>query len=210
MPNVLFELDRLRQTLRSRGIPDGMIEGIVEKASMEITTALRSHANKAMEQAVEAGVNKQSADFVNELMIDSSMMHIITESGNTSFPEPPKPMLPHLLKNAKPLKDGSGVYKVVPVGSPSREPKKVSMNIYDAMKRVNAERIENAKAQYQNIAPTASKFRTATSKQDAGSQWVLPARDNDFSEELRNINHELEQEAERIIQDIVRSYEDSF
>lgn len=210
MPNVLFELDRLRHTLISKGLPDGIVEGIVEKANAEINFALQEHAHTAMQQAVELGVEKSSAEFVNELQIDGNLMRIVTESGNTRFPDPPKPMLPYLLKNAKPLKDGSGVYKIVPVGSKSKEPKKISMNIYDAMKRVNAERIENAREQYKAVAPEKSKFRTATSKQDSSTKWVLPARDNDFTEELRNINKNLEQEAERIIQDIVRSYEESF
>jgi hypothetical protein len=210
MANLLFELDRLRGTLRSKGLPEGIIEGIVNKANAEITSAMKDHADAAMQRAVEAGVEKGSAEFINELHIDSNLMQIITESGNTSFPEPPKPMLPHLLKNGKPLKDGSGVYKVIPVGSPSKQPKKTSMNIYDAMKQQHAERVENARRQYDKMAPEGSKFRTATSKQDSNSRWVIPAKENDFSSELSDINKGLETTLEQLIQDILRSYEESF
>jgi len=208
--NLMFELDRLRQTLRSKGFDDGIIEGIVSKANSEIQSAMRTHAESAMQQAIEAGVEQDSAQFINELQIDSNLMQLVTESGNTSFPEPPRPMLPFLLKNAKPMKDGSGVYKVIPVGTPSTKPKKTSTNIYDSMKQINAERIEAARDRYSAVAPKASKFRTATSKQDASSSWVQPAKTKDFSEEVRNINKQLEETLDQLIRDIVRSYEDGF
>jgi len=144
------------------------------------------------------------------LQIDSNLMRLVTESGNMNFPEPPKPMLPFLLKNAKPMKDGSGVYKVIPVDSPGKQPKKTSMNIYDSWKQLNAERVESARRQYDKVAPKATKFRTATSKQDASSRWVKPAKDNDFSEEVRNINAELESTMEQVVREIIREYEESF
>ncbi|CAN5950523.1 unnamed protein product [Sphagnum jensenii] len=91
-------------------------------------------------------------------------MEVRTESGNLEFTEPPFPMLDRLLQNAKPIKDGSGVYKVIPVGSTGNDRPKVSTNIYDAAKQINAERIENAKRQYQSIIPGKKnvQFRTAT------------------------------------------------
>ena len=144
------------------------------------------------------------------LMIDNNLMQIITESGNTRFPEPPRPMLPFLLKNAKPIRDGSGVYKVIPVGTPGKEKKKVSTNIFDSWKQINAERVENSKRQYDKVVPKSSKFRTATSKQDASSKWVQRAKDNDFTDDLASINRELESTMENLVQDILRSYEEAF
>lgn len=207
--NLMFELERLRQTLRSKGFDDGIIEGIVNKANSEIQAAMRQHATAAMELAIEEGVKQDSAQFINELRIDSNLMQLVTDSGNMAFPEPPRPMLPFLLKNAKPMKDGSGVYKVIPVGTPGK-PKKTSMNIYDSWKQINAERVEAARDRYAAVAPTGSKFRTATSKQDASSSWVQPAKRKDFSEEVRNINQQLEQTLDQLIRDIVRSYEEGF
>jgi hypothetical protein len=208
--NLLFELDRLKQTLRSKGLPDGIVEGIVNKAHAEIQQVMREHAEAAMQLAIEEGVNQDSAEFINELYVDSNLMQLVTDSGNMNFPEPPRPMLPFLLKNAKPMKDGSGVYKVIPVGTPSKQPKKTSMNIYDSWKQTNAERIEAARKRYENVAPDASKFRTATSKQDASSKWVQPAKDKDFSETVRNINRELESTIDELVRNIVRSYEEGF
>jgi hypothetical protein len=206
----MFELDRLRYTLRNKGLSDGVVEGIISKANAEISQAVRTHAEAAMQLAIEQGVEKKSATFINELQVDSNMMQVVTESGNTSFPEPPMPMLPFLLKSAKPMKDGSGVYKVIPVGSPSKQPKKVSTSIYDSWKQVNAERVENAKRQYDKVAPGGSKFRTASSKQDASTQWVKPAKENDFSDSMRDINKELESTMEQVVRDILRTYEESF
>jgi hypothetical protein len=210
MPNLLFELDKLRMTLRNKGLDDGTIEAIVAKANNEINQTMREQTEAAMQLAIESGVQKESADFINDLRLDAGMMQLITESGNMNFPEPPKPMLPQLLKNAKPTKDGTAVYKVIPVGSPGKDKPKVSMNVYDSWKQLNAERIENAQRQYRAVAPKESKFRTASSRQDPNTKWVKPGKENDFSEEVRNINKELENTMERLIQDIIRSYEEGF
>lgn len=208
--NLLFELDRLRQTLLSKGLPDGVVEGIVNKANADIQVAMRQHAESAMQRAIEVGVQKDSAEFINQLQVDSNLMQVITESGNMNFPEPPKPMLPFLLKNAKPMNDGSGVYKVIPVGSSGHKPKQTSTSIYDSWKQINAERAEAARDQYKGVAPKASKFRTATSKQDPNSRWVIPAKDKDFADDVRNINQELEANIDEVIREIVRSYEEGF
>ena len=123
-------------------------------------------------------------------------------------------MLNRLLTNAKPMKDGSGVYKVIPVGATGRERPKVSTNIYDAAKQINAERAENAKRQYAAISPTGSRgsvqFRTATSKQDPNQQWVRPAKTKDFTNEVTTLNKELQDTMDAKIRDIVRSYEEGF
>jgi hypothetical protein len=210
MPNLLFELDKLRFALRNKGLDEGTVDAIVARANNEINQTMKDQVEAAMQLAIESGVQKESSDFINELRLDGSLMQLITESGNMNFPEPPKPMLPQLLKNAKPTKDGTGVYKVIPVGSPGKDKPKVSMSIYDSWKQINAERIENAKRQYKAAIPQGSKFKTASSKQDPNTQWVKPGKDNDFSEEVRNINKELENTMERLIQDIIRTYEEGF
>jgi len=105
MPNLLFELDKLRSTLRNKGLDDGTIDNIVAKAGSEISQAMRHETQAAMQLAIESGVQKESADFINDLQLDTNMMQVITESGNMSFPEPPRPMLPQLLQGGKPMKD---------------------------------------------------------------------------------------------------------
>lgn len=212
MFNVLFELDRLRVSLENKGLDPDAVDSIVSQASREIDRAFQEQGEAAMQLAIEAGVDKRSPDFINELMLDHQHMQLVTQSGNMDFSEPPAPMLPHLLKNAKPMKDGSGVYKVIPVGQPGTNRPKVSTNIYDAWKRINTERVEAAKAQYSNIAPTGSKaqFRTATSKQNAATQWVQPAKKKDFTEDVQGINSDLTHSMESIIRGIIQDYEESF
>lgn len=214
MPNIIFELDKLRVTLRNKGLDSSTVDNIVSKASQEINHAFEQQVDAAMQLAIEAGVQKRSVDFINELRYDSLSMQLATDSGNMEFSEPPYPMLSSLLKNAKPIKDGSGVYKVIPVGKPGVDRPKISSNIYDAYKQINAERIENARKNYQSIAPGGSRgsveFRTATSKQDANSKWVKPATEKDFTQEVTSINKDLESTMDGIVFDIIRSYEESF
>jgi hypothetical protein len=213
MANIFFELEKLRAILRNKGLDARAIETIVNNASREIYSVFEEQGESAMELAIEAGIAQRSPEFINELRLDAVNMSLTTDSGNLEFTDPPYPMLNRLLQNAQPMKDGSGVYKVIPIGSSGNDRPKVSTNIYDAAKQVNAERIENAKRQYQSISPTgkrAVQFRTATSKQDPNQAWVRPARTKDFSEDVGTINRELAASIESKIKDIIRSYEESF
>jgi len=213
MANILFELEKLRVTLRNKGLDARTVETIVTKAGREISEAFEDQGDSAMQLAIEAGVSQRSPEFINELQLDPNSMELRTESGNLEFTDPPYPMLSKLLQNAKPMKDGSGVYKIIPVGKSSDTRPPVSTNIYDAMKKVNAERMENARRQYSAIVPggsRATQFRTATSKQDANTQWVKPAKTKDFSGEIKAINKELADTMEEKIRDILRSYEEGF
>lgn len=206
MVNVFFELDHLRAHLLSKGLDDKTADQIVSKASREISTLVQNHGEQAIEQAVQIGAQKESADFINQLRLDAANFQVTTDSGNLDFSEPPRPMLPFLLKNAKPMKDGSGVYKVIPVGKPGIKPS-FAKNIVDEQKRISAERIEQAKKQARNIAPSGSQiFRTATSKQDPHTQWVQPAKDKDFTDDVKDINHDLQQTLDDSIRDIIRDY----
>lgn len=213
MANILFELEKLRVTLRNKGLDGRTIEIIVNKARREISDAFQEQGQSAMELAIEAGVNQRSADFINELQIDEVNMEIGTESGNLEFTDPPYPMLNRLLLGAKPMKDGSGVYKIIPIGAGNDTRPTISTNIYDAAKQINAERAENAKRQYQAISPSGSRavqFRTATSKQDANQQWVRPAKSKDFTGDVESINRQLSDTMDGKIRDIIRSFEEGF
>lgn len=214
MPNILFELDRLRTSLTNKGLDSETVERLVSKASNEIKQAFSEQGEAAMQLAIEAGVEKRSPDFINDLKMDEVNMELTTMSNNFDFTEPPFPMLSKLLQggNIKPMKDGSGVYKVIPVGSQGKTRSAISSNIYDVQKALHASRLEEAKAQYSKVAPRGSKsqFRTATSKQDANTQWVLPEQPKDFTEDVKNINSNLSDSMESIIKDIVSSYEENF
>lgn len=210
MINVFFELDRLRSHLSIRGVDSDTIEQVVSRARGEIETVAASRGQEAIDEAVEIGAQKESADFINQLRLDTFNFEVKTESGQLNFDEPPRPMLPFLLKNAKPIKDGSGVYKIVPVGKPGNKPS-FAKNIVDEQRRISAERIEAAKARARAIAPPGSQiFRTATSKQDPTTQWVQPAKEKDFTEDMANINLNLRNSLDDTIRDIINNYLDMF
>lgn len=207
MINIFFELDRLRDELNIRGVDARTVNLVVARARQEIEEVIKRESHIAMDAAVEVGVEKRSPEFINELHLDTLIFEIDTETGQLDFSEPPKPMLPHLLKNAKPIKDGSGVYKVIPVGKPG-DRAKVSTSIFDVQKRIAAERAEAARSRTKAIMPAGSKqeFRVATSKQDPTSQWVLPATNKDFTEDVKTINDEMTAKMDTQIYDIIQSY----
>jgi len=211
MANVQLDLDRLRMTLRARGLAEETIDSLVDKAQIEIESEMRDAMDAAMDLAIEAGVQKQSAQFINDLRPMPGAFQLETASHNMDFSDPPYPMLDKLLSNAKPMKDGSGVYKVIPVGTPGKKPT-IANNIFDAQKQIAAERHESAVAQYNKIKPVASKanFRTATSKQSRSTSWVMPAKDKDFTTDLTDINNSLNEQSQEIIERVIRSYEDEF
>lgn len=210
MVNVFFELYRLRAHLISKGVDEATVSQVLSRAHGEIETVATARGEEAIDEAVSIGAEKESADFINQLRLDTSSFEVKTESGQLSFDEPPRPMLPYLLKNAKPIKDGSGVYKVIPVGKPSTKPS-FAKNIYDEQRRISAERIESAKARARAIAPSGSQiFRTATSKQDPTTKWVQPAKKKDFTEDVAAINQNLRNSLDNSIKDIINNYLDMF
>lgn len=212
MVNLFLEIERLKATLRSQGLEEDQINVVAARVESEIQMALKQRLDDAMDLAIQSGVQKDSAQFINDLRPRPDAFLLETESGITDFTEPPLPMLDKLLaKGAKPMKDGSGVYKVIPVGKPSERSKiPVHTNIFDAQKAISAERYENAITQYNKIAPKSSKvnFRTATSKQSRATQWVLPEKPKDFTEDLAEINSMLHNEYDDLVLSIIRSYEE--
>ncbi len=214
MVNVFLEIERLKAALRSKGVDEAFVDIIATKAEAEITLALREQMDNAMDVAIQSGVQKDSADFINELRPRPDAFMLETASGITDFSDPPYPMLDKLLaRGAKPMKDGSGVYKIIPVGgntSPRKPP--IHTNIFDAQKAISAQRYEEALKQYNKIAPKGSKvnFRTATSKQNRQTQWVQPEKKKDFTEDLAEINSMLTESYDDVVLGIIRSYEDGF
>lgn len=214
MVNVFLEIQRLKSILRGRGIEEDFVESIASKAELEISLALKDRLNAGLEIAIQSGVQKESPEFINDLRPRFDAFIIDTSSGSTDFSDPPMPMLDRLLaRGAKPMKDGSGVYKIIPVGGTSGQSKPlVHSNIFDAQKAISAERYENAIAQYNKIAPKGSKvnFRTATSKQNRQTQWVLPEKKKDFTEDLAEVNNLLLADHDNVVLGIIRNYEEGF
>ena len=214
MINVFLEISRLKDVLRTKGLEEDFVETIASKAEVEISLALRNLMDSGIEMAVQSGVQKDSADFINALRPRPDAFVLDTDSGITDFSEPPMPMLDRLLsRGAKPMKDGSGVYKVIPVGGDNGQKKPpIANNIFDAQKAISAERYATALAQYNKVKPKGSKveFRTATSKQNRATQWVLPEKQKDFTDDLKEINNLLAESHDDVIHRIIRSYEEGF
>lgn len=212
MVNIYLELERLKVTLRNKGMGEDFVNTVVDKAEAEINDRLSEQMSNAMENAIQSGMQKKSADFINDLRPAPGAFQLETASGNTDFSEPPMPMLDRLLASgAKPMKDGSGIYKIIPVGAPSKTPRpSVASNIFEAQKAIAAERYETALAQYNKVKPKGSKveFRTVTSKQDRNTQWVQPAKEKDFTEDLKEINNLLDESHDNIVMSVIRSYEE--
>ena len=110
------ELQRLRSRLRFKNLSDKIIDEICDEASMQIQQMTADILADAMNEAVNAGADIPSVEFIDDIrsIRSGSTFDIITESGKTDYSEPPFPMLPSLLKNAKVAKDGS-LYKVIPM-----------------------------------------------------------------------------------------------
>jgi SOS response regulatory protein OraA/RecX len=65
--NAFFELQRLRAHLVERGIDETTIENVVSKANEEISAMAHNQGKRAMEQAVQVGIENESANFINQL-----------------------------------------------------------------------------------------------------------------------------------------------
>jgi vacuolar-type H+-ATPase subunit H len=159
------ELDGLRQRLRLENLSDNVIDELIKDASREISVATADILADAMNDAVNAGGEMQSTEFIDEIRTirTGSGFDIITDSGRTDFSEPPFPMLPSLLKNAKVAKDGSS-YKVIPIrrkGNKSKQKVAVTteaalQEISDARHRAREEK-EAEKESSRSLAPDAMK-----------------------------------------------------
>ena len=160
-PNA--EIQRLRQRLKLKGLPESIIDQICDDVSKDISMATSDILADAMNEAVNAGGDAMSIDFINEIRAvrSGSSFDIITDSGKTDFSEPPFPMLPNLLKNAKVAKDGS-LYKVIPIkqkGSYNKKDTATSTeaaysNIENARRRAKEEKGESRRG---TISPDAFK-----------------------------------------------------
>lgn len=241
------EIARLRQRLRFKGLSDSAIDSICDEAAAEISNTTSNLLADAMNEAVNAGGDVQSVDFIDELRAvrHGSSFQITTDSGKTDFTQAPFPMLPRLLKNAKVSKVDGSLYKVIPIKQKTPDGKNdTSKATASAMININAAR-QAAKAEKQakdgrSVASTdamrgmdtvaamqaisksktakhkdvsngpAINFRTASSKQDANTQWVHPGKKADLTGPLNNINADLQDAIDRAIDEIIRRLEELY
>lgn len=213
MINIFLEIEKLKAVLQSKGVNEPELSMIARDAEIAISAALTAEMENAMDVAIQSGVEKDSEDFINELRPRYDAFILETESSITDFSDPPFPMLDKLLASgAKPMADGSGVYKVIPMGSNNKPKQPIYTNIFDTQKALSAQRYEQALAQYNKVAPKDSKvkFRTVTSKQNSATMWVQPPKDKDFTADLQDLNKMLGESHDDIVKRIIRSYEENY
>jgi hypothetical protein len=154
------EIDRLRQVLRMKNLSESLVDNICDEVSRDIGMIAADIVAAAMSEAVAAGSESGSVDFINEIKAQraGSFFEITTTSGKLDFSEPPFPMLPKLLKNAKVAKDGS-TYKVIPLK------KKSSSNRLPVTTEAAIQNINNARhiAREEQDAARESQLRQITS-----------------------------------------------
>ena len=245
MLDARTEIDRLKQRLRMKNLSEVVIDDICDEVSREISMMTADILADAMNEAVNVGGDVGSTDMIEELRTvrTGPTFEIITDSGRTDFSEPPFPMLPRLLKNAKTAQDGS-LYKVIPIKQKTTS-NRVAVTTEAALEGINeARRIAKEQRDAENhnhrgsFTPDAMKgadtfsamqsinrarakapakgslgsgpvinFRTASSKQDPNTQWVMPGKMRNVGGELREINMNMQDDIDRTIEDVIRRHE---
>lgn len=140
MLDAITELDRLKNALRLKNVPEHVAQEICTEASAEISDVVIDLIGDAMSDAVSAGADVNSSDFIKEVMSvrRGQAFEIVTKSGRQDFSEPPFPMLPKLLSNAKVAKDGS-LFKVIPLKNKSSG-SSLAVTTEEAFRNINSGR----------------------------------------------------------------------
>ncbi len=208
MNTMHFQLQVLKDHLESKGHTPNDVDTLVQRAKQEIEDAIARKQEKGMDNLIDVGIHKGSPDFINDLRPSDSDFTLETESGRTDFSLPPYPNLRNILKNPKVAKDGT-LYKVIPVGAKST-PRNIASNIFDAQRSMDVERKEHAQRISKTPTSTKTIFRTASSKQDPNTNWVLPKKEMDFTDDLNQVNSELREAVETIVSGVIQSYKESY
>ncbi len=232
MQNPNFILDNLEQDLIRSGVSEDRAMEIRQLAANEINNAVFEVVQQHVAEAEETGRSMGANAFLNEVKLfsDGVNFRIDTTSGEIDFTEPPFPMLPRLLKNAKTAKDGSH-YKTIPIPTaPTSNVPRSSMEgaqrrqqeinvARAAMKDGDRDALSMSSIFANNMAPIGSdktysktkstgpvKFRTASDKQDPHSSWVRPGKSLSMDTVLSNINGRMQSQIEEVIATILNKY----
>lgn len=235
-----LEINRLRWNLSNKGWQSQELDAICDQAAADINTIILDVVSGATAEAIEYAEAIGADDFIDDLDIveSGSIFQIRTRSGKTDYSRSRKEMLQHLLKNAKTAQDGSK-YKVIPMRDKQKfdigtsmfdTMKKVDAAQQEAKTAIvdNNQNNRSARANqmaYQfrqsmkrsmlddnkkvNDGPVTG-FRTASSKQNADTQWVIPEKDVDMTQFLAELNNRIEDTIEQSVVFIIKSYEEEY
>lgn len=176
MIDARSEIQLLRQRLRMKNLSETLIDDICDEVSRDISMITSDILADAMNEAVAVGGDVGSVDLIEELKAvrTGPSFEIITNSGRTDFSEPPFPMLPKLLKNAKVAKDGS-LYKVIPIKQKTTN-KNISVTTEAAMANIN------------NARQIAKEQRGADKKTQRGLTSPDPMRGADTFSAMQSVS----------------------
>lgn len=207
-----FEVRKLHGRLRDRGYVYADADSICRDVSSNIQDAIIDIVSNATGEAVSYAESIGATDFLADIdvMQAGHSFTIRTKSGKTDYSIERVENLPNLLRNGKTAKDGSK-YKVVPI----KEKPKMGISSFDNMleqqKTISAARenisANNAAKLSERASMIANRvrqdmiakkqesqvtsFKTASSKQDAGSQWVIPEINRDMTQFLQQLNDNI-------------------
>jgi hypothetical protein len=228
------ELDRLRWDLNSKNYDSAYIDMILESAAQAINESIVDIVTTATAEAVIFAEDIGAEDFISDVDVfeDGYIYKIGTRSGQTDFSIDRVENLPNLLKNAETAKDGTR-YKVIPITDKNEKPKigasmfesmkaqqRIQVAKKDAMLAEGRDRTIRAKSVADSVRQSlnrsmparakegrATSFRTATSKQDPSTQWVIPEIDRDMTQYLYDLNHRIDMDIQQAITMILSSYQ---
>lgn len=234
MLDVDIELARLRWKLHDKGYDYSYIDAICRSANEEISNSILDIVSNASAEAVSYAENIGATDFfadIDVVQLGTSSFAIKTRSGRTDYSIDRVENLNNLLKNAKTAPDGSK-YKVIPVkdkpkmGTSSfenmREQSRVAKVARENLANNTKARISekanaiadqmraNAQGMMKKDTGGAVHMYTASSKQNAGSQWVIPEIDRDMTQYLNELNDNINTAIDYAIYDTVNRYDQEF
>jgi hypothetical protein len=215
------KINDLKYYLVSKGYSHNEVEDIVQEATQEIDSEVRSLVADALSQAENAADSMQATEFLDHIDLDTSSgyIRISTDNGQLDFSTPPVPMLPWLLKGAKTSKAGNQ-YRVVPIGKSegySVSTKDVDSGIASVKNGASIADVTAGIAQSFGLSSNkiqrklkdpspASAFRTASTSQEGTGAWMKKATEKDMRPAIDDINHQLRSKIEEVCVNVTNRY----
>ena len=234
------ELHRLRQSLRFKNLSESVIDSICDDISNEISNILVDLLANAMSEAVRVGSSADFIQEVMSVRNGSSFNISTQsgKSDFSEAPFPMLPKLLQNAKVSKdgtlykviPVKQKSSISKtavtteaaLANIENARMQAKRDKVNENRGSSSPDIMRGADTLSAVQSISNSRKKtnkyessdgpiqFRTATSKQDANTQWVNPGKQANMTGLLQNINANLQDEIDRVILETIKRYEGEY
>lgn len=233
---VQLDIERLRFDLSQSGMNSQDVFRICDDVTKEINEYIANLISNAITEAIDHALNIGADDFIDDIQVledSNGIYQISSRTGNLDYSQDPKEMLPHLLKNADINQHGDR-YKIIPIQQKSNQVEHSMFSMMqkrqdlqddarDALrdramsKRAGlVETINSNLAKQAFIAKTEREarneksgdveFRTASSRQDASKSWVIPAKEADMTDFIKELNMTILQQSNDGIDSIINEY----